>query len=158
MLGDGTSVVRRGDGTFYQPRELVEVGVGMCGAGRETAISGCPRAESYSYIDLLDDRMLGALNTDAEKHTDASAVWCLPVHGRRVAERSPVLRQNSDHADARQVSAGLHVSSSGKKPLNILFVIYSILLQLELISYLLVRLKGNGNILNTVKLLYHQSL
>lgn len=114
MLGDGTSVVCRGDGTFYKPRELVEVGVGMCGAGRETAISGCPRAESYSYIDLLDDRMLGALNTDAEKHTDASAVWCLPVHGRRVVEGSPVLRQNSDHADARQVSAGLHVSSSGK--------------------------------------------
>lgn len=44
------------------------------------------------------------------------------------------------------------------KPLNILFIMYSILLKLELISYLLVCLKGDRNILNTVKPLYHQSL
>lgn len=92
MLGDGTSVVRRSDSTLHKSRELIEIGIRVRCAGREAAVFRCPGAESYSYIDFPDDRMLGAPNTDAEKHTDAGAVRCLPVHGRRVAERSSILR------------------------------------------------------------------
>lgn len=92
MLGDGTSMVRRSDSPLHKSRKLVEVGIRVRRTGRETAVFRCPRAESYSHIDFPDDRMLGASNTDAEEHTDASAVRCLPVYGRRVAERSSVFR------------------------------------------------------------------
>lgn len=92
MLGDGTSMVRRSDSPLHKPRELVEVGIRMRRTGREAAVFRCPRAESYSHIDFPDDRVLGASNTDAKEHTDAGAVRCLPVHGRRVAERSSILR------------------------------------------------------------------
>lgn len=92
MLGDGTSMVRRSDSPLHKSRELVEVGIRVRRAGREAAIFRCPRAENYSYIDFFNDRMLGAPNTDAEEYTDAGAVWCLPVHGCRVAEGSSILR------------------------------------------------------------------
>lgn len=92
MLGDGTSMVRRSNGPLHKSRELIEVGIRVRRAGREAAVFRCPRAESYSHTDFPNDRMLGAPNTDAEEHTDAGAVRCLPVHGRRVAERSSVLR------------------------------------------------------------------
>lgn len=84
-------MVRRSDGPFHKPRELVEGGVRMRRAGREAAIFRCPRTESYSYINFPDDRMLGAPNTDAEEYTDAGTVWGLPVHGRRLVEGSPIL-------------------------------------------------------------------
>lgn len=92
MLGDGTSMVRRSDSPFHKSCQLIEVGIRMRCAGREAAVFRCPRAESYSYTDFFNDRMLGALNTDAEEHTDAGAVRCLPVHGCRLAERSSILR------------------------------------------------------------------
>lgn len=92
MLGDGTSMVRRSDCSLHKPRELVKVGIRVCRTGRKAAIFRCSRAESYSHTDFPDDRMLGAPNTDAEEHTDAGAVRCLPIHGRRVAERSSILR------------------------------------------------------------------
>lgn len=92
MLGDGTSMVRRSDSSLDKPRELIEIGIRVCRARREAAIFRCPRAESYSHTHFPDDRMLGAPNTDAEKHTDAGAVRCLPVHGRSIAERSSILR------------------------------------------------------------------
>lgn len=92
MLGNGPSMVRCSDSPLYKPREFVEVGIRVCRAGREAAVFRCPRAESYSHTDFPDDRMLGVPNTNAEKHTDASAVRCLPVHGRRVTERSSVFR------------------------------------------------------------------
>lgn len=84
-------MVRRSDGPFHKSRELVEVGIRMRRAGREAAIFRCPRAESYSYINFLDDWMLGAVNTDAEEYTDAGTVWRLPVHGRRFVEGSSIL-------------------------------------------------------------------
>lgn len=92
MLGDGTSMVRRSDSSLHKSRKFVEVGVRVRRAGREAAFFRCPRAESYSHTDFPNDRMLGAPNTDAEEHTDAGAVRCLPVHGRRVAEGSSILR------------------------------------------------------------------
>lgn len=91
MLGDGTSMVRRSDSPFHKSRELIEVGIGVRRAGREATVFRCSRAESYSHTDFPNDRMLGALNTDAEEYTYAGAVRCLPVHGCRVAERSSVL-------------------------------------------------------------------
>lgn len=101
MLSDGSAVVRRGDSAVHQPRKLAEIGVRVRRAGREAAVLGRPRAEGHSHTDFPDDRLLGAADADAAEHTDAGAVRCLPVHGRRVAEGSPVLRQNSDHANAR---------------------------------------------------------
>lgn len=92
MLGDGTSMVRRSDSPLHKSRELIKVGIGVRRAGREAEVFRCPRAESYSHTDFLNDRMFGAPNTDAEEHTDAGAVRCLPVHGRRVTERSSILR------------------------------------------------------------------
>jgi len=92
MFGDGTSMVCRSDGSLHKPRELIEIGIRMRRTGRETAVFRCPRTESYSYTDFPDDRMFGALNTDAKKYTNAGAVRCLPVHGCRVAERSSILR------------------------------------------------------------------
>jgi len=92
MLGDGTPMVRRGNGPFDQSRELAEAGVRVRRAGREATILGRSRAEGHPHIDLSDDWMLGAVDADAEEHTDAGAVRCLPVHGRRVAQRPSVLR------------------------------------------------------------------
>lgn len=92
MLGDGTSLVRRSDSPLHKSRKFLEVGIRMRCAGREAAVFRCPRAESYSYTDLFNDWMLGALNADVEEHTDAGAVRCLPVHGCRVVERSSILR------------------------------------------------------------------
>jgi len=83
-------MVRRSDGPFHKPRELIEVGIRMRRAGREAAIFGRPRTESYSYINFPDDRILGALNTDAEEYTDAGTVWRLLVHGCRLVEGSPI--------------------------------------------------------------------
>jgi solute carrier family 4 (sodium bicarbonate transporter), member 10 len=42
-----------------------------------------------------------------------SFVWRFPLHGRGLAERTPVLRSTAHHADARQVSARLHVPTTG---------------------------------------------
>lgn len=92
MLGDGTSMVRRSDGPLHKSREFLEVGIRVRCAGWEAPVFRCPRAEGYSYIDFLDDRMLGIPNTNVEEHTDAGVVRCLPVHGRRVAEGSAILR------------------------------------------------------------------
>lgn len=92
MFGDGTSMVRRSDSPLHKSRKLIEVGIRVRRAGRETAVFRCPRAESYSHTDFSNDRMLGASNADAEEHTDAGALRCFPVHGRRVAERSTIFR------------------------------------------------------------------
>lgn len=92
MLGDGTPVVRRCDGTLHQPRELAEIRIRMRRSGREAAVLRCPRAASHSYIDFPDDRLLGVVDADVAQYTDAGAVRCLPLHGRRVVEGSPILR------------------------------------------------------------------
>jgi len=92
MLGDGTPMVRRGDGPLDQSRELAEAGVRVRRTRREATILGRSRAEGHPHIDFPDDWMLGAIDADAEEHTDAGAVWRLPIHGRRVAQRPPVLR------------------------------------------------------------------
>lgn len=118
MFGDGTPVVCRSDGTLNQPRELAEIRIRMRRTGREAAVLGRPRAESHSHTNFPYDRLLGAVNADVAKHTDAGAVRCLPIYGRRVVEGPPVLRQDSHHADARQVPAGLHVPASGKQANN----------------------------------------
>lgn len=101
MLDNGASVVRCGDGSLHKPRELVETGVRVRGARRKATVSGRSRAEGHSHTDLPDDRMLGTSHADVKEHTYAGVVRCLPVHGRRVVERSPVLRQNPDHVNAR---------------------------------------------------------
>lgn len=92
MLGNGTSMVRRGDGSFHKSRELVEAGVRVRCARREAAVFGRSRAKGHSYTNFPHDRMLGASDTNAKKYTNAGAVRCLPVHGCRVVEGFAILR------------------------------------------------------------------
>lgn len=42
MLGDGTSMVCRSYSALHKSRELIEIGIRMRRAGRETAVFRCP--------------------------------------------------------------------------------------------------------------------
>lgn len=82
-------------------------------ARRETAVSRCTGTTRHPYIDLPDDRLFGAVDADVETHTDACALRRISLHGSRFIEGSTVLRQDTHHADAGQVSTGLHVPPAG---------------------------------------------
>lgn len=100
LLGDGTALVRRGNGALDQSREFVEAGIGMCRARWKTAVPRCPRTTCYTHFNFFDDRLLGSAHANAETHTDAGAVWSFPLHGSCFVEGTSIFRQNFNHADA----------------------------------------------------------
>lgn len=116
LFGDGIAVVRRCDRAVDKSRQFIEARVRMRGPGRKAPIPRSSRTASNAHPDLPHDRLFGAFDADAQAHTDAGALRRISLHGRSVTQRPPILRQNTHHANARQVSAGLHVPSAGKNP------------------------------------------
>lgn len=107
-------MVRRRYSIIDKPRKLFKIGIRVRCTRREAPISRRSRTKSLSYTDIFNDWLFRSAHLNAETHSYASFVWCFPLHGRCFTEGSPILRPTFDHADARQVSARLHVSSTSK--------------------------------------------
>lgn len=73
----------------------------------------CQGTASDSHPDLPDDRPISDHHARVASHPHAGAVRSVPLHGRSFPQGSTVLRQDTHHVHASQVSAGLHVLEEG---------------------------------------------
>lgn len=87
----------------------------MCRSRREATVPGRTRTTCHTYFNLFDDWMLGDVDAAASAHSNAGPVWCIFVHGRRLAEGTAIFRSDFDHFHAGQVPTGFYVFTTGNK-------------------------------------------